>query len=52
MTSFVRADVLYKAKRKIIEALRDIPAEQRVYVVQQALSDLAVEEEMDRGGVV
>ena len=41
---FVRADVLYKAKKKIKDALREIPPDQRVYVCSLAIDELREEE--------
>ncbi len=48
MVSFIRGDVLLKAKRKIMDALRDVPTDQRDYVCGLALSELAEEEERIR----
>jgi len=48
MTSFIRGDVLLKVKRMIMDALREIPPEQRVYVCMLAVRELSEEEEEKR----
>lgn len=48
MTSFIRGDVLLMVKRMIMDALREIPPEQRVYVCTLAIHELAEEEEQRR----
>lgn len=44
---FIRADVLYRAKRRIMDALKEIPHGQRWYVCSLAIRELN-EEELER----
>jgi len=45
---FIRGDVLWKAVKKIKDALREIPYEHRWYVVSIAISELDEEEAEER----